>query len=280
MKICAACCIDLPREKYSKKQWHTKKYKRRCAACIDSNQGCTLFDKALFQQPPRKEDCPICFLRLSSLGAGSKYSACCGKTICNGCIHAVARMDKEEKCPFCRSPSPASNEEVIKQVKKRVEASDAQAMTNLGGFYDEGLYDLPQDSAKAVELWRHAAELGNAFAYHNIGYAYFDGRGVERDEKKAVHYYDLAAMGGDILARQCLGILEKRSGSTDRSLKHFMIAVEFGSKDSLEHIKQFFMNGHATKDDYEKALRVYQAYLDDSKSAGRDEAAAFDENNL
>jgi len=77
-------------------------------------------------------------------------------------------MDKEEKCPFCRSPSPASNEEVIKQVKKRVEASDAQAMTNLGGFYDEGLYDLPQDSAKAVELWRHAAELGNAFAYHNI----------------------------------------------------------------------------------------------------------------
>ena len=38
-------------------------------------------------------------------------------------------------------------------------------------------------------------------------------------------------MGGDnILARQSLGILEKRSGNTDRSLKHFMLAVEFGSE--------------------------------------------------
>ena len=61
-------------------------------------------------------------------------------------------------------------------------------------------------------------------------------------------------MGGDILARQSLGILEKRSGNTDRSLKHFMLAVEFGSKDSLEHIIQFFMNGHATEDDYEESI--------------------------
>ena len=36
------------------------------------------------------------------------------------------------------------------------------------------------------------------------------------------------------------------------------------------------MNGYATEDDYEKALRVYQ----EIKSVGReDEAAAFDENN-
>ena len=37
------------------------------------------------------------------------------------------------------------------------------------------------------------------------------------------------------------------------------------------------MNGYATEDDYEKALRVYQ----EINSVGReDEAAAFDENNL
>ena len=35
------------------------------------------------------------------------------------------------------------------------------------------------------------------------------------------------------------------------------------------------MNGHATKEDYAKALRVYQAYLVEIKSAQRDEAAAY-----
>ena len=34
-----------------------------------------------------------------------------------------------------------------------------------------------------------------------IGNAYDFGRGLKRDEKKAAHYYELAAMGGDVEAR-------------------------------------------------------------------------------
>ena len=53
-----------------------------------------------------------------------------------------------------------------------------------------------------------------------------------------------------------------------------MIAAECGDNDSLENVKQMFMNGDATKDDYAKALRAYQANLVEIKSAQRDEAAA------
>ena len=35
-----------------------------------------------------------------------------------------------------------------------------------------------------------------------------------------------------------------------------------------------FMNGHATKDDYVKALRAYQAYLVEIKRPQRDESSA------
>ena len=42
----------------------------------------------------------------------------------------------------------------------------------------------------------------------------------------------------------------------DRTLKHHMIAAGLGDNDSLEKIKQLFMNGHASKDDYAKALHV------------------------
>ena len=36
-------------------------------------------DEDLFNEPPQKEDCQICFLRLPTLGTGSKYSNVVGK---------------------------------------------------------------------------------------------------------------------------------------------------------------------------------------------------------
>ena len=56
-----------------------------------------------------------------------------------------------------------------------------------------------------------------------------------------------------------------------------MIAVGFGSNDSLKVIKHMYAHGYATKDDYAKALQAYQAYLGEVKSDDRDKAAAYDE---
>ena len=53
-----------------------------------------------------------------------------------------------------------------------------------------------------------------------------------------------------------------------------MIATEGGFKNSLDHIKQLYTNGQATKEDYSKALQSYQTYLGEIKSKQRDEAAA------
>ena len=54
-----------------------------------------------------------------------------------------------------------------------------------------------------------------------------------------------------------------------------MITVRNGVSNSLKNIKLMYKNGDATKDDYAKALRSYQAYVDEIKSEQRDEAAAF-----
>ena len=133
---------------------------------------------------------------------------------------------------------------------------------------------MPQDRTKALELWHRAAKLGHTVSYFSIGNAYYFGRGVERDEKKANHYWELAAMGGDIVARHNLGVLEGHAGNMSRALKHHMIAAGVGDNDSLKLIKQKFMNGDATKDEYAKALRAYQANLVEIRSPQRDEAAA------
>ena len=143
-------------------------------------------EELLFKQPPPNEDCPICMLPLPTLGSGQEYYSCCGKTICGGCLYAVAQRDKDLKCPFCRIPAPESEEELIERIKKRVQFGDSDAICNLGLYYYKGKYGLTKDVDKALELWHRAGELGNAAAYSNISVAYFEGDGVmKRNEKKA-----------------------------------------------------------------------------------------------
>mmetsp|Transcript_30890 Transcript_30890/g.65289 ORF Transcript_30890/g.65289 Transcript_30890/m.65289 type:complete len:484 (-) Transcript_30890:143-1594(-) len=42
MKICAACCEELPKESFSKKQWQLKQHQRRCKECIETNRDVQL----------------------------------------------------------------------------------------------------------------------------------------------------------------------------------------------------------------------------------------------
>ena len=238
-----------------------------------------LSDDKLFKQPPPNEDCPICLLSLPVLESGSMYMPCCGKVICSGCGFApvydnLGNEIIEEKCPFCRTPVHESDEEYNERLQKRVEVDDAVAIFNLGNNYRNGEDGVPQDYDKAFELFVRAGELGHVDAYNNVGYSYEIGSGVEIDEKKANHYYKLAAIRGDVISRYNVGIGEQRAGNMNRALKHYMIAVEGGWDNALKAIQELYTNGHATKDDYAKALRAYQAYLAEIKSTQRDKAAA------
>ena len=133
------------------------------------------------------------------------------------------------------------------------------------------------------KVWgRSAFEL--CWALHRSGSAcrvksqpYYNGEGVERDEKKKYHYYELAAMGGVVEARYNLGSSEARAGNWDRAIKHFMIAVGDGYSGSVKRIQQLYKSGHATRDDYSNALRAYQAYLEEVRSEQRDKAAAYND---
>ena len=240
-------------------------------------------EEALFKQPPMREDCLICTMPLPSLNDGTKYKACCGNIICNGCSYAPVYDELGNVlpriCAFCRVPTPNTDAEIVERYKKRMEFDDAEAIYNYGCYYYDGLCGLPQNYEKAFELWHRSGELGNVSAYYCIGYAYDRGVGVGHDMTKAKHYYELAAIGGDEYARYNLGWLEEDAGNMSRELKHLMIGAGCGHDLPLKKIRELYMNGHATKDDYAKALQSYQRYVDEIKSAQRDEAAAYDSEN-
>ena len=269
VKYCNAAC----------KKKHRSKHKKAC-----DRRVAELHDEKLFKQPPPKEDCPICFLRLPTLVSGSRYKTCCGKTICSGCSNAPVYDNQgnkvdEKKCAFCRVPTPTTDEEINEMEKKRFADNDPIAIFNIGLNYSEGMYGYPLDYVKALELWHQAAGLGYTGAYTNIGYAYNNGEGVEINKKKAIHYFELAAMRGDVTARYNLGIEGEKADNFDRALKHHMIAVRDGHENSLKEIQKMYSYGHATKDDYTKALQLYQEYLSEIKSDQREKAAAAKKEN-
>ena len=262
------------------KKVHKKKHKKDCEEHI--RVAAELHDIELFKQPPSPlRDCPICYLRLPTLEGGRRYQTCCGKVVCSGCIHAPVFDNQgnevdNRKCPFCRTPPPTTDEEMIKREKKRADLDDPIALYNQGNWYFKGRNGCTQDDTKALERWHRAAELGHVKAYLNLGYFYEMGKGAENNEEKGVHYYELAAMRGDAQARANLAIKEMKAGNFDRAIKHHLIAVKGGDSNSLRKIKVMYSNGHATKEDYTKALQLYQAYLGEIKSDQRDKAAAFD----
>ena len=126
-----------------------------------------------------------------------------------------------------------------------------------------------------MELWLQSGTLGCAVSYYSIADSYYNGNGVERDVAKAIYYYELAAMGGDVHARHNLGVTEGNAGNMDRAVKHWMISAGAGHDNSLNAIRELFMNGHATKDDFEKALRTHKEANDEMKSNQREVAAAY-----
>ena len=187
-----------------------------------------------------------------------------------GCICAACTLDDRGLCPFCRAPNPTSDVEHVERIKKRVEGGDAVAMYNLGCYYNHGECGLPQHLYNAMELWEQAGELGLSEAYHNVGVAYTSWQFVERDMEKAKYYFELAAMGGDAKSRHNLGVFERNASNTSRAVKHWMISAGAGDDKSLSEIRDCFMNGHATKDDFEKALRVHKDAKDEMRSAHRE----------
>ena len=122
---CNASCKKKHRSK------HKQDCEKRVAELLEEElererRAAELHDEKLFKQPPPAEDCPICMLPLPSLITGYKYKTCCGKRICSGCIHAVKIRDGGVGlCPFCRTPTPSIDEEILEEMKKRVELGDA-----------------------------------------------------------------------------------------------------------------------------------------------------------
>jgi tetratricopeptide (TPR) repeat protein len=75
-------------------------------------------------------------------------------------------------------------------------------------------------------------------------------------------------------SRYDLGVYDVKKGKYDKAKKHFIIIMlaNIGYDGSLKWLKELYVDGKASKEDYAGALRAYQAAVNAAKSREREEA--------
>lgn len=63
-----------------------------------------------------------------------------------------------------------------------------------------------------------------------------------------------------------------KKGRYDKAKKHFIMLANIGYDGSLKWLKELYVDGKASKEDYAGALRAYQAAVNAAKSREREEA--------
>ena len=225
------------------------------------------------QERPEEDRCPICFDLIElPMWEHAKMNVCCLKMVCKGCVLAAHQRGLLDRCPFCRTTLPADDASTLAMIQKRVKKGDAEAMLYLGCKHYHGELGLAKDVPRAVELWKEAAELGSLNAHDNLGNIYYHGGGVEEDKPRDIRHWQQAAMKGDVQCRHNLSVAEHENGNYDIAVQHWMISAKMGFEKSLNHIKEMFMDGFATKAQYAEALMEYRDAVEEIKSPQREEA--------
>jgi TPR repeat protein len=207
--------------------------------------------------PATLSSVPIYDFALANEEAASRamkeWYPCCGKSICNGCVHSLCESGNGGTCPFCKADTlSGTDEEEVEKLMKRVEANDAGTMFILGHYYYQGQLGLQQDLAKALELWTQAAELGSRDAHFQLGMQYNEGG----NSKKAKFHYEAAAMAGHEAARCNLGSIEGNSGNIERAIKHCTIAASAGHYIAMQNLIE---EGAVSRESIDSTLIAYNS---------------------
>ncbi len=195
-------------------------------------------------------------LAATALPAGAGEEAChrlAGSNLDNGLPAPFPgvpfeELDAERAIPACRAALAAKpdNPRLVYQLARALDASDDQF-------------------AEAARLYDRAAKAGFPLAINNLAALYADGRGVDKDMKRAIALFRDAAEAGLPMAMTNLAFLhwdgEGLPQDHARAVALFRQAAEAGDGQAMFWLGRAHENGRGTARDLDKALHWYRASL-------------------
>ncbi|MGO8881815.1 MAG: tetratricopeptide repeat protein, partial [Desulfomonilaceae bacterium] len=109
----------------------------------------------------------------------------------------------------------------LHSLMKAADQGDADAQFSLGWKYYNG-QGVPKDQKKAAQWYRRAAQKGHSGAQCNLGVMYDNGTGVAKDETEAVKWFKKAADQGYADAQNNLGAMYQNGRGLDKDAAEAM----------------------------------------------------------
>ncbi len=159
---------------------------------------------------------------------------------------------------------PALEERLAKaQAREQYEAGAEQREKEARALFTQAeVAGRAGDQARKLELFRRAAELGNAAAQYNCGLMYEIGRGTEKDRAKALYWYEKAARQGDRDAQFSCGAMYNSGRETEedpaKALYWYEHAARQGSVTAMFNSGNMYSKGRGTAMDKNMALLWYE----------------------
>ena len=176
---------------------------------------------------------------------------------------------KDENTDTINSRWIVSTRKEYEEIVADAQAGNADAMNHWAYILYYGIprLNIARDKQRANQLWKDAADKGNAFAQYCFGVSLFNGDvGVEKDKKQAFELYRKAAKQGNIFAVNKLGdiyytglegVVEQ---DFEKAFDYYMQAAKEEKQDAVAMVGMMYYDGQGTVQDYGKAFH----YLDET----------------
>jgi TPR repeat protein len=160
-----------------------------------------------------------------------------------------------------KSGGAAQNDQQdIELYRQAAEQGDANAQYNLAMMYFNG-QGVARDYEQAAKWFTKAAEQGLAEAQCNLGLMYSEGKGVTQDYLKTFKWYTKAAEQGLAEAQNNLGTIYRTgkgvAPNNEQAVKWFRRAAEQGYAEAQNNLGSMYNNGMGVARDYKQAFHWY-----------------------
>ncbi|NPA11068.1 MAG: sel1 repeat family protein [Epsilonproteobacteria bacterium] len=91
---------------------------------------------------------------------------------------------------------------------------------------------------KALKHFKQRCKNNDAYACGMSGYFFHKGFGVQKDAKKAMHFYQKGCKLGDKDSCTLLGMMEYKRGKTKQAKQHLRKGCKLGNKDACRYLRK------------------------------------------
>jgi TPR repeat protein len=192
------------------------------------------------------------------------------------CEEAVRLYPDERRFTFqlgrAYQASPAP-QRALPLYEKLAALGHGLAIISLGVMYGEGR-GVAKDDSKAVKLFLDAARLGELLAMMNVAIAYEHGRGIRKDENEAAEWFRKAAERGHPVAMTRLGGFFENGRGVARdpleAVRWYRAAARTGDAAGMTQLASMYLRGEGVRRDETEAANWFRRAAD-----GGDPTAMF-----